>query len=673
MTRRTIRTAAVVALLVLIACGERERAQEEPPAAPRPSILLVTLDTTRADSIGPRAQGIDTPSFNAIAERGRLYTQAYATVPETFPSHTSMMTGLYPAGHGVHENARYVPATARLLSEILQQNGYRTAAFVSAYPLARQFGLARGFDIYDDDLGGNAERSADATTTRAIEWLSQQQDEPIFLWVHYFEPHYPYDPPPPFDAEYRDNPYLGEIAAMDEQLGRLVASFRSSAGDQAAVIAVGDHGEGLGDHGEQQHGNLVYQSTMLVPLVLEGPGVTPGIDEHPVSNRRIFHTILDWAGVDQSQSLLRAGATEVVVGEAMKPFLQYGWQPQIMAVEGPVKAIHAGRVAVFDLSSDPGERNDRANEIDLSRDLRQAIREYPLPSLEPPVSTGTLSEEDRKQLASLGYVSSDTKPVVRVDAPRPADMTELFGTLDRASGLFVAGEYRQALPLLQAILEKDPANLMTALRLAAAYSALGRHEDAMEAFAKARAIAPESLDVDHYLAMHHLGRGDWRSAGPLLERVLEKSPGRLPSLEALSEVREKEGRPAEALELLEKVLTMKRASETDLERRARLAMELRMTPTAIDAYEELRALQGERFTHNLELGVLYMDARRLSEARAALDEVPPSHPAYPMALFKRAQVSVLLREPDSARRIALAREHADEVTSQLIERESLFQ
>src|SRR4051812_38197926 len=200
-------------ILLLAACAKTE---VTPPA--RPSILLVTMDTTRADAIGPA-----TPSFNALAARGRRFTQAYVTVPQTLPSHTSMLTGLYPAGHGVHENARYVPENQPLVAERLHNAGYRTAAFVSAFALARRFGLGRGFDLYDEDFGTDrAERTAKETTDRVVASLSQPSSQPVFVWVHFYDPHYPYTPPEPYQTRYANNPYIGEVASMDEQLGRLV-------------------------------------------------------------------------------------------------------------------------------------------------------------------------------------------------------------------------------------------------------------------------------------------------------------------------------------------------------------------------------------------------------------------------------------------------------------------
>jgi choline-sulfatase len=636
--------------LLALACSRAE-APRPAAAAARPSILLVTLDTTRADAIGP-----DTPSFNTLAARGRRFTQAYVTVPQTLPSHTSMLTGMYPGGHGIHENARYVADTHPLVSERLREAGYRTGAFISAFPLARRFGLARGFEVYDDEFSGS-ERSARETTDRALTWLGGQ-NEPIFLWVHYFEPHAPYEPPAEFRAR---GPYRGEVAAMDQQLGRLVDAFRARHPDGAIVVA-GDHGEGLGEHGEAQHGNLVYQSTMHVPLVLAGPGVAVGVHDAPVSTRRIFHTLLDWAGIAAEHSL-RGASDEVVLGESMIPFLQFGWQPQVMAVEGRQKTINAGKIEVYDAVADPKETRDLARSAELSRGVRQALREYPIPS--PAATPSNVSEEDRRQLAALGYIASSVKPVVRPDAPRPADMAHLFEPLEKASALFVAEQYRAAIPLLERILAADPHNLMTALRLATAHSALGDNEEALRAFRKAQALAPDSPDVRHYLAMHYAKEGDVANAAPLLERVIAESPDRLPALEALADIREKQNRLAEALALRQKVHAMRTPTPADHARLGALAMELGQTDVAIAAFERAPG-------HDLELGVLYLAARRYDEARTALDRVPASHPAYPMVLFKRAQVSVLLNEPDRASRIAAARSRADETTRELIERERLF-
>jgi len=663
------------ALAGALLCGCR-RGGEAPPAtaaAPSslPSILLVTLDTTRADAIGPEARGVETPAFDALARRGVRFRQAYATVPETLPSHSSMMTGLYPAGHGVHENGRFLGPALPVVAERLRGAGYRTAAFVSSFALARRFGLARGFDVYDDEPeAGRAERSARETTARALAELRANAKGPRFLWVHYYDPHAPYAPPEPFATRYAKAPYLGEVAAMDEQLGILVAEFERSGGPTAVLVA-GDHGEGLGEHGESRHGDLLYQGTMHVPLLLTGPGVAAGVVETPVSTRHVFHTILDFAGLGAADSL-RAPQAEVVLGEAMKPFLEYGWQPQVMAVEGRIKAIQAGRMEAYDVVADPGETRDLAVSSEPPRPLRTALRDYPVPAPAAAGTPATLDEEARRKLASLGYVGGGAAPVIRKDAPRPADMTGLFDVLERASDLFVREDYARAIPLLEQIRAQDPYNLDAVLRLATAHSALGHDAPAAQAFAKAADIAPGSPDVRAYLALHYARGKDWPRAAPLLEQVIAESPARVPALEALARIRERQGRPGEAADLWQRVYALRSPTAPEAVRLGELAMSAERTPLAIESFERARAAQGPAFAHDLELGVLYLDARRLTEARDALDRVPASHPAYAMALFKRAQASVLLNEPDQAQRIAAARRQADAVTRPLIERERLF-
>jgi tetratricopeptide (TPR) repeat protein len=665
----------LTAVLVAAACGTAERAlpSKTASAGARPSILLVTLDTTRADSIGPEAVGIQTPAFTALAARGLRFRQAYATVPETLPSHTSMMTGLYPAGHGVHENARPLAPDQPVVAEGLRRAGYRTAAFVSSFTLARRFGLARGFDTYDDVLpAGQAERPSRDTTEAAIALLNQGGPQPLFLWVHYFDPHAPYTPPEPFKTRFAAKPYLGEVAAMDEQLGRLAAAFEQRARGPIAMVVVGDHGEGLGDHGELQHGNLLYQSTMHVPLVILGPGVTPGTSDTAVSTRRVFHTLLDWAGVEATSSL-RTLDREVVLGEAMKPFLEFGWQPQVMTVDGRHKSILAGRVEIYDVAADPAEARDLADDPAVRSRVPAALRDYPVPSPAVARAADTLDDNARRSLASLGYVSATATPEVRRDAPRPADRTGLFEVIEKASGLFVAGEYAKAIPLLERILAADRFNLDAALRLATAHSSLGHERQAIAMFRRAAEISPTSPDVRTYLALYYARGRQWEQAVPLLERIVADTPDRLPALEALASLRERQGRMEEAIALRQKVYALRTPSGAELGELGELEMGVGQTSAAIEAFEQARTLDPGRFDRDLELGLLYVAARRFPAARDALDRVPASHPEYPMALFKRAQVSVLLNEPDRAARIDRARQHADATTRPLIATERLFQ
>jgi arylsulfatase A-like enzyme/tetratricopeptide (TPR) repeat protein len=669
--RLRVHTAApFLALLLTASCADRQ--SPRPPAASQPSILLVTLDTTRADAIGPGAKGIDTPSFNALASRGQYFRQAYAAVPETLPSHTSMLTGLYPAGHGIHENGRFLDAGHGVLAEQLARAGYRTAAFVSSFVLSRRFGLSRGFAEYDDALpGGASERGAAATTERALTYLAQQDPAaPLFVWVHYFDPHAPYEPPAPFRERYAAAPYLGEVAAVDEQLGRLTQAFESRR-PGAAIIVAGDHGEGLGDHGESQHGHLLYQATMHVPLVIVGPGVVAGSIDDPVSTRRVFHTALDWGGVSSSMSL-RGAEREVVLGEAMKPFLEYGWRPQTMAVSGTMKAIQAGTIEAYDLASDPGENRNLGSGATLPHGVRKSLDDYPIPSTGAAKAPVNLDEDARRRLASLGYISADAAPAVRPDAPRPADMTRLIDLIEKGSALFVQERYAAAIPVFEQILAADANNLDATLRLAVSHSLLGHDAAALDGFRRAARLAPDSLDVRMYLGLHYARTNRTDDAAPLLERVIADSPDRVAAVEGLASVRERQGRAAEAIALYQKVSALRPLTAPQLIHLGELAMSAQQTATALEAFEKARAIQGSDFRNDLELGVLYLSARELDKARAALDRVPPSHPDHAMALFKRAQVSVLLKEPDRAARIDAARRKANAATRELINHERLF-
>ena len=671
----TVRIAALVIAAALAAgCRKADAppASTDPPGA-RPSILLVTLDTTRADASGPDAARVATPALNALIGKGRRFHQAYATVPETLPSHASIMTGLYPAGHGIHENGRVLDTSHPVIAEQLQQAGYQTAAFVSSFVLARRFGLGRGFEVYDDEPAQDSnERPASATTERAMAFLSQGRTRPLFLWVHYFDAHAPYTPPEPFRGRFAGNPYLGEVAAADEQLGRLIQAFESRVQGPAGIVVTGDHGEGLGEHGESQHGNLLYQSTMHVPLVIAGPGFPAGDNRTPVSIRRIYHTILGWAGLGTSLGL-GGSDREIVLGEAMKPFLEYGWRPQSMAVDARTKAILAGVVEAYDLESDPAEKQNLGSGANLTAAMRKALDDYPAPSTAAPRAAAPLDEDARRRLASLGYIGATARPVVRRDAPRPADMARLFDVIDKASGLFVAERYAEVVPLLEQILAADPHNLDAALRLATAHSLLGHEAAAAQAFRKARELAPESADVRMYAALHAARGKDWERAAPVLAQIVADSPERVAAVEALARIRERQQRIPEALGLWQQASRLGALGADELVHLGELAMAAQHTNAAIDAFEQARTAQGARFAHDLELGVLYLAARRFAEAGTALDRVPAAHPGYSMALFKRAQVSVLMKEPDRVSRIEAARRHADATTRELIKRERLFQ
>ena len=358
----------------------------------------------------------------------------------------------------------------------------------------------------------------------------------------------------------------------------------------------------------------------------------------------------------------------------MKPFLGYGWQPQIMAIEGRHKAILSGTTEVYDVIADPAEGKNLGAGANLSAALRKALDDYPVPSPEAARAPENLSDEAKRNLASLGYVSASTPPVVRKDAPRPADMVGLFDTLEKASGLFVAERYAQAIPLLEKILAADP--VQPRCRAAPGDGVLvarpGR-EGARRVQAGRRDCAAVARRSN--LPGPALRSRQGLAASGATPRAHRRRQSRTPSggRGAGRRCANVRGGLRKRSRCDRRSPPCARRRPPDLVRLGQLAMQAQKTTLGIESFEGARSKVGPAFTHDLELGVLYLSARRFTDARNALDRVPPSHPEYPMALFKRAQVGVLLKEPDSAARIARARQHADRTTRELIARERLFQ
>jgi Tfp pilus assembly protein PilF len=493
------------------------------------------------------------------------------------------------------------------------------------------------------------------------------------MWVHYFDPHEPYEPPEPFRSQYPDEPYLGEIAYMDQELGRLIMAFEEhNQGRPWKIIIVGDHGEGLGDHGEALHGNLLYQGTMRVPLIIAGSGIATATSERAVSVRQVFDTVLNWSGESRSGGLFGTEA-EPVLAEALKPYMQYGWQPQFMAVLDGIKVISSGDIEIYDVRIDPEETNNLDGQVEPEPALWDAIEAYSNQALSNQAQTQqTLSQEALDKLASLGYVGSSGSSKVRDDAPNPRDMVHLFHDMDIGAGLFIREDYAAAIPVFTRILEADPYNFVAALRLAVAHSVTGNAVQAQKSFDRARSIDPSSADLRHYQAMHYMKHEQWDLARPLFESVLAESPDRIPSLAGLAKVYASQGELKMALRLLERVVKIKPSPGQEWARIGQLRMSLRDTKGAIRGFEIARKMQLEQFRFHMELGLLYMADRRFKDAASSLDKVPRRHPAYPMALYKRAQASVLLRENDREQRVRQAWVRSNKTTRPLIENEPLF-
>lgn len=402
----------------LLACG----AVEVAPVAPddRPSLLLVTIDTLRADAVGSYGAEHATPTLDALATRGVRFTRTYSPAPITLPSHSSMMTGLRPPAHGVRNNGSYVLGDdAQTLAERLQAEGYETAAFVSAAVLERKFGLGQGFDHYDDATSGGegafyAERSARETNQRVLAWADARGDatRPSFLWVHYFDPHAPYAAPAEFADRFPEAPYTAEVAATDAALGELFEGLDQRGLLSETVVAVtADHGESLGEHGEDTHALTLYDATQHVPFLLAGPDIPRGeVSERLASLIDLAPTLLarlkaaPLAEAEGADLLAPGDAREAVYAETLATQLDFGWSPLFAArstthlyIEAPRPELYADEAQVENLLDPP--TGDHQELVAALRGIATATARAAVPAKREEVDP-----ETRAQLRALGYV-----------------------------------------------------------------------------------------------------------------------------------------------------------------------------------------------------------------------------------------------------------------------------
>lgn len=531
---------SLVAGLALASCSAPERSAETAGSPTGPvSLLVVTLDTTRPDHLGPYGGSAETtPSLSTLAARGVVFDKAYAVAPITLPAHTSILTGLYPPQHRVRNNGiDAVGDEIQTLAERARAAGFRTGAFVAAAVLDSRYGLDQGFETYDDGLDagkrrdrwGIQERPATQVADAALAWLGTlPADQPFFAWVHFFDAHAPWEPPSPFRERFAADLYSGEIAYQDSQLGRLLASPRI--GQNTLVAVVGDHGESLGEHGESTHGMLVYDSTLRIPWVLEGPGVPAGRRlETAVSQVDVVPTLLRLLHLPADPALpgrdvLASGdeSTQLepaLYAESRQPFAAYGWSPLQAMVKGHWKLIRGVESELYDLSADPAESLDLAQrEPGIVRQLAGELQPYATQES----ATRRLEEESLAQLRSLGYVATGrATPAAGAELRDPKreialheEILSLFGHGSGASADLV--------PALRSILDRDPGNLTALQELPRALLEAGRWEELARAAARAIEAGADPAPIWLLQARGLRRQGKSAAALALLDRAIEQ-------------------------------------------------------------------------------------------------------------------------------------------------------
>lgn len=518
LLRRALQSAVRVAVcMVLLACLIACRRQEAGniSAGPRDAnVLLITLDTTRADHLSCyNPHGARTPHLDALAARGARFGHATAQVPLTLPSHACIMTGAYPTVHGLRDMGGFILDKSHLtMASLAQAAGFQTAAFVGSRAVARHFGLAQGFGTYDDDMGAETEegklpgvfpeRRAQVVTDHALDWLKQNAGQKFFLWAHYYDPHQPYDPPEPYRRQYATDLYDGEIAYMDEQVGRLLDGLAQlGLTSRTLVIAVGDHGESLGEHGELTHGVFLYDATLHVPLIMAGPDIPPGkVIDDQVRSIDLHPTVMEFLHLRPSPEaqgvslwpLLQLGTrvrSNYSYGETLYPRTYMGWSELRAMRTDEWKFILAPHPELYDLHRDPGEvHNLIAHQPAIAEQLQNQIWAVAgTQARTEKVSTVPVDEQTRQELASLGYVSGGSSQVIALgsDAPDPKDRVAVLKTVQQAEVLLNAHENVRAADIMEQAIRQDPGNPMSYVVLAMANERAGRYARALEVYQEA--------------------------------------------------------------------------------------------------------------------------------------------------------------------------------------------
>ena len=607
-------------------------------------MLLVTIDTLRADHVGCYGDAsASTPTLDALARRGVRFETAVAHVPLTGPSHASILTGRTPLVHGFHNNGGFVlaPGLKTAAAERFRQAGYRTAAFVSGFPLDRRFGFDRGFDLYDDHLPrGNdprrtpyVERFADATTDVALRWLSPtagsgtEKPQPWFLWVHYYDPHAPYEPPGDLAERFKSALYDGEIAFVDRELGRMLNAIQDrGALDNTLVLVTADHGESLGEHGEGTHGVFIYDATLRVPWIMAGPAVSAGRVPTTVARSiDVLPTLLDYTGLLSPTGLEGRSMRPAADGrdlpdapsyaESLYTQLELGWAPLYGWRTATYKFIEAPHAELYDLRQDASEKTNQiaqqgARADELRRPLQSALKQAA-----PAASATTGTDADAaERLRSLGYVSGGG-PAASSNGPLrdPKDGIKFLPRLNRAMS---AARIQPDLAIreLTSVIAEDPTLLMARRTRAAAYEAAGRHDLAIADLRELEKVNQLAPDDEIMLGDNLRFTRQYAEAARVLERAAAGSPTSTQPLVSLAEVRIAEGKYDDAGAVLERVLKLAPDNIEALRRLGDLALLRSDMDTAGARYARILELDATDVPAMTKLGVVRMRGGRTDDA-----------------------------------------------------------
>jgi arylsulfatase A-like enzyme/Tfp pilus assembly protein PilF len=684
-------TIAAVAALCLVAGGffiarqlslqttPTEEETEERLLPEKLNIILITIDTLRADRLSCYGSDlVDTPNIDALAREGIRFTNTATTVPFTLPAHSSIMTGTYPPHHGVRENVGYsLGADTATVAELLQQGGYATAGFVSAFVLDSRWGIGRGFDHYYDDFDmaaaespnlASVQRPGEETVAAALDWLDQGAASPFFVWIHLYEPHDPYQPPEPYRSQYNGRPYDGEVAYTDAIIGQLRQELASrQLLESSLLILTSDHGEGLGDHDEAFHGYFVYDTTVHVPLIIRTPFAEQGgrVVERATSHVDLLPTIVETAGLTipdsthgKSLLALALGRTDdsqrVTYSESFYPFLHYGWAPLRSLRSDQFKLIDAPRPELFDVVDDRKEERNLAEEqgqvlTEMSnrlRELREEIEsDAPSSAAEPELDEATIA-----QLQALGYLAGEggVKLEDENDRPRsdPKDKIGLHRMIMFAQAKLAAEDEEAAERLLTQVLAQDDTIVDAHQMLGQIVGGKGRHEEAAEHFQKAleQNDSHQSSLLGLAAAYRKLGRMEEAALG--FRRVLEIAGTETRATLALAEIYVEQGQQEEAEAVLEEAIATAEPPGVLFNQLGELLVLQNRDSEAVTLFEQAIAKNDKPAEPYFNLAVIYEDSGSPEKAIRYYDQAIERAPKHFQAQFNLGRLYGNLGNPD---------------------------
>jgi arylsulfatase A-like enzyme/predicted Zn-dependent protease len=640
----------------------------------KPNVILVTLDTTRADHLGSYGNpSVKTPNLDTLAGRGVLFEQAATASPLTLPAHCTILTGMYPTFHGVRVNGNTALSEEQTtLAEVFSEQGYRCGAFIAAFVVDGRWGLKQGFEHYDDRLDmsrhkhidlGAIQRPANEVMDAALAWLDGRKDAPFFSWIHLYDPHTPYEPPEPYRSEYGGRGmaglYAGEIAFMDEQIGRLTAWLARTGLDKSTVLVlIGDHGEGLGSHGEGTHGYYVYDYAIHVPLIVVAPlaGLQGKRVPTQVRSADVFPTILELAVIGRDAetqgrslvpSMLRPGAgpEAPAYAESMAPNIQFGWSPFHLLRTTRYKYIDSPKAELYEVSRDPeeqlnllGERPDVAREMkaDLDKLIEETGRGAPTPQ------AANLDKATMERLSALGYVGT---PIAARKASGaagpladPKDKFMVFQKVTAAGEMVVQEKYAEAVSLLESALAEEPGIPQALLTLSTCYKELGRSEEAKSMLDLLLKNDPENVQALIGLASMLIDERKDEDVIALCKQVLSVDERNTQALLLIGEVYMGTLDFDQALPYVEKAVEIQPKVDRGRFNLAACLIGLKQYDRAEPILLEVINGSPKWPLAQFNLGLLSEERGRLEEARAAYAREVESYPAEFKARFNLGKI-----------------------------------